>query len=152
MKTKIIILIMIFACNSQAQIKKTVFNVVLPAISYSIFSGLEEGYRIVDRNCAINGNYNETFNQRWHDFKMCRQTTALILGVGIAYNSKGDWKTVAKNLILVGAIHWIVHDIFYNLIVYPEKSIFYQSKNSTSRFEKFGSFKIITISISFAIQ
>jgi len=113
---------------------------ILAATVYSIFSGLEEGNRILDRQYAIAGQYRPDLNKKWHQFKVARQSFSIITGMLIAYvigSGIDGALDLLRCLFALGAIHWVIHDGAYNSVVYPGKGLLYSSKTSESFLEGF---------------
>ena len=95
-----------------------------------IAAGMTEGSQILDRNPHVD------LSPTWHKTKLISQGGLLALGALIYHDADGDWKKIVKSVLFNATVFWIAHDITYNLMVYPDESIFYSSPNTSSGLDR----------------
>jgi len=127
---KIFILILFFSSYLYSQ------QVELSAAGYSIISGFTQYFQIKDRNAFKIGDPREKeYSEAWHSLQTLEALSLINVGYQIGDNNK-NFSGIATDVILTGAIRWIVRDGVYQTLL--TNSFFNQSSETTAHFEKFG--------------
>lgn len=125
---KKLILILLFTTSIFGQTETLISSVI-----YSVISGQTEYYRMVDRAVCHTGDL--SYSKKWHNLQYAEVGSALMVGGSIALTSE-DLFDAFKQVLMVGAVRWVVRDGVYNLN--QKNNFFYQSPNTTSILEPFG--------------
>ena len=138
---KTLILFILISVSSFAQIE-----VIASSVVYSSLSGVVTYNQIKDRALYKAGDMRyELYSRRWHSMKTYEIGAGIGTGIVIALDSDFIPEYILTDLLIVGAVRWIVHDGVYNLA--QGNSFFYQSPNTTSQTEKLGTWyiKLLTL-------
>lgn len=111
-------------------------SVEFSAVAYSTISGFTQYYQIADRNAFKNSDPRESsYSQTWHSLQTLEVISIINVGYCISENNK-NFSGVATDIVLTGAIRWIVRDGIYQTLL--TNSFFNQSKETTAQFEQYG--------------
>lgn len=111
-------------------------QVEIAAIAYSTLSGFTQFYQIQDRNAFKNSDPLEnSYSQTWHSLQTLEALALINVGYQIGNNDK-SFMQVSTDILLVGAIRWIVRDGIYQTLL--TNSFFNLSKETTAQFEQYG--------------
>ena len=124
-------------------------DVIITSTLWSAISGRTEYHRMEDRRLAIEGNEDYLRHSKiWHTLEVPEVLSAFSVGGVIALDSfKDEFKPeiMLSDLILAGAIRWMVYDGVYNIS--HGDNWFHQSNTTMSFLEPMGSpfFKIMIL-------
>lgn len=111
-------------------------SVEISAVAYSTISGFTQYYQIADRNAFKVGDPRETdYSETWHSLQTLEAISLINVGYQIGNNNK-NFSGIATDIVLTGAIRWIVRDGVYQTLL--TNSFFNQSKETTANFEQYG--------------
>lgn len=152
---KQILLILILCGSLRAQ-----ELVIGSSVVHSVLSGYTMYYQIMDRNAFKNNDPMEySYSKTWHTLQTAEVISGVGIGVTIGLDAFQDqsfrWDIAGADLVLAGAIRWIVRDGVYEMLL--GRGFWYQSKDTTAQFEYLGtplvkiSFLIVAILIRYLI-
>lgn len=111
-------------------------SVEISAVAYSTISGFTQYYQIADRNAFKNSDPLEnSYSQTWHSLQTLEAISLINVGYCIGNNNK-NFSGIATDIVLTGAIRWIVRDGIYQTLL--TNSFFNQSKETSAQFEQYG--------------
>lgn len=135
---RIIIITLLISTFSFAQLE-----VIGTATLYSALSGAVTYNQIKDRALYKAGDPRwEEYSKRWHSMKFTEIGFCISTGIAVALDSKMELDKFISDMLIVGAIRWVVHDGVYNMA--QGNDFFYRSPNTTNILEGFGTWYIKT--------
>ena len=141
----------VFVCVTLAQT-----DVIITSTIYSAISGRSEFHRMKDRALFAEGDKEYLNHSKiWHTLEIPEALSAFSVGGVIALDSFKDKfkpEIMISDLILAGAIRWMVYDGVYNIS--QGNNWFHQSGETMSFLEPLGSpyFKIIILTTAIIIR
>lgn len=111
-------------------------SVEISAVAYSTISGFTQFYQIQDRNAFKNSDpFEQSYSKTWHSLQTLEVISLINVGYCIGNNNK-NFSGIATDIVLTGAIRWIVRDGIYQTLL--TNSFFNLSKETTAQFEQYG--------------